>query len=199
MIDQYSDGMIEAVVYQRAKLGNDCCGDDYYMVRTSEYFLCAVVDGLGSGREARRAATAATSVIEHNHHLSGQRIIDLCNTALVNKRGVVITIVKIDFKVQKIFYTNVGNTKFSLQMANGNVIRPIPTQGYLSGRKYPLVTQEYTYDNGTLFMVCSDGVSGKLDRELIEAVETSPQLVLTETISKCQPIKDDLTFIVGKL
>ncbi|MED3645871.1 PP2C family serine/threonine-protein phosphatase [Halalkalibacterium halodurans] len=199
MVETYNHERATIVVWQRTKKGNDCCGDAHVVVNQDEYTLCAVVDGLGSGQGASESALAAVQTIKEHAAENLPTIMERCNESLFSKRGAVLTILKIDYLQQHIKYTNIGNVCFHLCAPSGKRVRPLPVQGYLSGKKDLTVEEKvFPYEEGSVFILHSDGV--KDEKFLLYSVLDStvtPDLFIEMLEEKGST--DDLTILVGKL
>lgn len=145
-------------VYQNAKKGNWCSGDAVYIVRTKSYTLVAVTDGLGSGEEARNASESVMAIIRADHDLSLALLLERCNKAVWGTRGVVLSILKFDFLSRQVEYINVGNITCTFYYSTGKMYRPVPSRGFLSGRKHRSKPAMVPFEEGMNFIVYSDGL-----------------------------------------
>lgn len=108
----------------------------FFLKEDATGFLCAIVDGLGSGKEAEKAAKAVVEVIGANNTLPNiSDIVALANEALVGLRGAAIAIWRGDWDEQTITYCGIGNIRFYLLGTDDALIFPISSTGFLSGRK----------------------------------------------------------------
>ncbi|WP_416148594.1 PP2C family serine/threonine-protein phosphatase [Salipaludibacillus sp. HK11] len=190
---------VDISIYHTAKQGNWCSGDAFYTVRTDSYVLCAVADGLGSGEGAMDASEAAMSVIKSAHDLDTETLMDRCNRVLGGTRGVVITILKFDFRSGIIEYTNVGNISCTFYKPSGEMYRPVPTRGYLSGKKNKYRTQQIPYEKDTIFLVYSDGlIFDPLYHSIFHKFET-PRKMIDRLVDLMVDSNDDTTILVGKV
>lgn len=198
MITHYNDNHIEIIAFERAKRGNDCCGDEHIVIQTKTFTICAVVDGLGSGQGAYEAAQIIAQIIKEKYTCTIEQIMELCNEAMMHHRGAVMSIIKIHYVTNEIQYCNVGNVRFTLYYPNKEVIRPIPTRGYLSGRHCTVTSERFKYEKGCIFLLYSDGV---LTIPPMERMFRLGQLEdLTERIVKeATYAEDDITLLVGKI
>ncbi len=151
MITYYENGKMEVAIMEQAKPGKVCCGDAHTVIHTDDYTICAVVDGLGSGEGALQSANAAVEVINTFHGESVQQIVEACNRALLHKRGAVMTIIKVDYSKGEVCYSNFGNIGFVMHLPDGKTIQPIPSRGYLSGKKQKITSHCFPYESGVRF------------------------------------------------
>lgn len=199
MIEHQDLKEVDISIYQIPKKGNWCSGDAFYTVRTDNYILCAVSDGLGSGEQAMDASEAAMSVIKKEHHLDTDTLMEHCNQVLWGTRGVVITILKFDFQSGIIEYTNVGNISCTFYKPSGDMYRPVPTRGYLSGKKNKFKTQRIAYEKDTIFIVYSDGLIFNPVYHAIFSKEETPRRMIAQVVDLLKDSNDDTTILVGKV
>ncbi|WP_282156220.1 PP2C family serine/threonine-protein phosphatase [Cytobacillus gottheilii] len=189
---------VEVVAFQTAKKGKDYCGDSYYYVATDEYYICVLADGLGSGQYANEASAAVTDIVEKHHNLDVDSLMNLCNQALLQKRGAAVSICKFSFAEKELTYSCVGNIRFFLYSQSEKLTYPLPVTGYLSGRKQTFNTQRFKYENKSKFLVYSDGINITGVKDLLKPFV--PICHIAETIKKESATNDDdATFIIGSL
>lgn len=152
---------VKLSVFQKAKKGNYYCGDSYFYRETDEAFLCALADGLGSGEMARESSKAVMDVIDDNPILTVEALVKKCNEVLVGKRGVVLGILRIDFKTDTYSYSSIGNIGVITVEPNGKRNRNIPLAGYLSGYPRTLRVTRGKAEKGMVFLMFSDGVNDR--------------------------------------
>ncbi|WP_280771295.1 PP2C family serine/threonine-protein phosphatase [Salipaludibacillus daqingensis] len=199
MIEHQDLKEVDISIYQIAKKGNWCSGDAFYTVRTDNYVLCAVADGLGSGEEAMDASEAAMSVIKRDHDLDTETLMEKCNQVLWGTRGVVITILKLDFQSGIIEYTNIGNITCTFYEPSGEMYRPVPTRGYLSGKKNKFKTQRIPYEKDTIFIIYSDGLIFDPVYHSIFSKNEVPRRMIGQVVDLMKDSNDDTTILVGKV
>ncbi|MDQ0208570.1 SpoIIE family protein phosphatase [Alkalicoccobacillus murimartini] len=199
MVMYTEDKNIEVAVLQRSKNSGEFCGDAHAVIKTDTYVVCAVIDGLGSGEGASKSAQAALRMVEEHHELPVKTIVEMCNRSLLSMRGAVITVVKLVFKDRQISYSNFGNIGFTMYNPNGSTVQPLPTRGYLCGRNEKIKESQFQYDEGTIFVLYSDGVASPPPKRML--------LHVTELRENSDAIfdqaryveNDDITLLIGKL
>ena len=187
---------VEAYVFQEAKVGNQVCGDSYYL-HSVNFFLCAIADGLGNGPHANLSAQVVPNILKEYSHESIDEILSRCNEHMVHKRGVAVAVVKVDYEKKTIQYSCVGNVRLYILQEGEKMIYPLPVMGYLSGRPQKLKTQQYTYIPGDLFLLHSDGVSIKSPKALFKT-SLGPRELYQNVLNSIEH-RDDATFITGRL
>lgn len=199
MIEHQQLEGIEVSTYNVAKKGNWCSGDAFFLIRTEDYFLCAMADGLGSGEEANEASDAAISFIRTNHHLDVETLMSECNDLMWQKRGAVLTIIKLDMDTQEIIYCNVGNIGCIFYKPSGKLYRPVPSRGYLSGRKQNFRLQKLPFEKGMSFILHSDGLDFDPYYHSLFTRMGSPKFILQRLLDMMEISDDDTTIMVGKI
>lgn len=125
-------------------------------------------------------------------------MLERCNRVLFGMRGAAITLMKLDYKHKKVHYGNIGNVTFALGCADGQLIRPIPKRGFLSGKKVKWSTSVYPYNNRDTFIIYTDGAKcSNIDIRVLFKFSTLHEMV--EYVTKeIQYEQDDTTFLIGQ-
>lgn len=182
-------------VFQKPKQGNTYCGDSYFYNETEDQFICAIADGLGSGEFAMESSQAVIDIIKENNHVSVEELVEKSNEILFGKRGVVLGILKIDFKAKAYSFSSIGNIGIMTVSDEKVKKRNIPNSGYLAGYKRPIKVVNYNLQKGTNFIMFSDGVR---DKELSQCFFTNKDvssITNSYEITSDQQRKDDTTLI----
>lgn len=148
-------------VYQQPKQGNAFCGDSYYYNETADHFICAIADGLGSGEYAKESSQAVIDIIKENNHVTVEELVRRSNEILYGKRGVVLGILKMDFRSETYSFSSIGNIGIMTVNGDGVKQRNIPNSGYLAGYKRSIKVENDKLNKGTNFIMFSDGVKDK--------------------------------------
>ncbi|MCT8136577.1 SpoIIE family protein phosphatase [Anaerobacillus sp. CMMVII] len=188
---------VDVAFLQAAKNNSSWCGDAFSCVESEGYFICAVSDGLGSGQLAYEASKVVMNYIRENHHEELTMIMENCNRLLFNKRGVVLSILKVDYIKKEIIYTNTGNINCVFYSPEGILTRTIPRRGFLSGKKVTFTTQHLPYQTGTRFIVFTDGIDLQTSLQKVILKENNIADVVQTVKKLVDPKKDDMTFLVG--
>jgi phosphoserine phosphatase RsbX len=197
MIEHYQYSIASVSSYQKPKKGNDLCGDSFYVKETEDYLVCAVADGLGSGKLAKQASGAATEIIDQNHQESVESLMELCNQGLRGTRGAVIAIVKVDYKNKTASYSGIGNIRFIISAERQRAIHPLPNVGFLVGKPQRFKVQEFKYEKELTFMLYSDGMDIHTQSRSLLTKMISPKDSVNFISGLPQDINDDSTCIVG--
>lgn len=181
----------------RAKQGQSVSGDLYIVQELAEgRLLGVVVDGLGGGEEAARAARAAEAVISANPEWPLPHMIQQCHAALHSTRGAVIGVLKLDPDGHKINYMGVGN--IGIHVYSRQPIKPISKNGILGFRLPALLELRYTYDPGDTFVLFSDGISSRFGQENNVDLRQPPQQISEGILKQYGKVIDDATVVTIK-
>ncbi|KPV50809.1 stage II sporulation protein E [Kouleothrix aurantiaca] len=181
----------------RAKQGQTVSGDMYFVQEYAEGKLIAsVIDGLGGGVEAARAAQLALNTLQKHPDMPLQELIRQAHTALHNTRGAVIGVVRLDIAQAQASYIGVGN--IGVQVYSRQPIKPISKNGILGFRLPTLLELHYTYDPGDLFVLYSDGISQHFAQDTSISIRQPPQTMADSILAGYGKTSDDATVLVIK-
>jgi len=90
--------------------GEEVAADICVVKQFGERWLLAIIDGLGHGEAARRAAEVAQAVIEDSAQPHLATILTACDAAMKSTRGAVIGLGLIDYGQNTLTWLGVGNT-----------------------------------------------------------------------------------------
>lgn len=181
----------------RAKQNQTVSGDLYVVQEHGEgRLIVAVVDGLGGGEEAARAARAAEQVIRQHPEWPLQELVQRSHVALHSTRGAVIGLLRLDTQGHKVNYVGVGN--IGAQVYSRQTIKPISKNGILGFRLPTLLELHYTYDPGDIFVLYSDGVSSRFALDGKIDIRQPPQHIAEQILELYGKTIDDATVVVIK-
>lgn len=191
-----NQGKVDVSVFQKPKKGNAYCGDSYFYTETEDLFVCAIADGLGSGEFAWESSQAVINIIEENINVSVEELVKKVNIALWGKRGVVLGILKMDFKSEIYSFSSIGNIGMMKVTKDRKKSRNIPNSGYLAGYKRQIKVDNKILEKGTNFIMFSDGVQDKelSNRFFIE--NDVERITKTYEQTSAKNREDDTTLIV---
>jgi serine phosphatase RsbU (regulator of sigma subunit) len=181
----------------RAKQNQTVSGDLYVIEEHGEgRLIAAVVDGLGGGEEAARAARAAEQIIRQHPDWPLQELVQRSHVALHSTRGAVIGLLRLDIQGHKVSYVGVGN--IGAQVYSRQTIKPISKNGILGFRLPALLEMHYTYDPGDIFVLYSDGVSSRFALDGKIDIRQPPQRIAEQILELYGKYTDDATVVVIK-
>lgn len=181
----------------RPKQGQQISGD-VFLVREQHdgALIAAVIDGLGGGEEAARAAHAAEAVIDAHPDWPLQELINQSHKALQSTRGAVIGLLKLDPNGNKANYVGVGN--IGIHVYSRQPIKPISKNGILGFRLPSLLEMRYVFVPGDIFVLYSDGVSTRFAQENNIELRQEPQQISEFILARYGKTIDDATVLTIK-
>lgn len=149
---------VNLAVYEQAKGKNTTNGDSYFYKETDDMFICVIADGLGSGQYARESSEVVIDTIQNNPTLPDRELAYRCSEQLVGRRGVVVGVLRLDYKDKTFKYSSIGNIGLMTITPCHEKKRNIPHRGYLAG-----YTRDFRVMEGVLipdmnFIMFSDGI-----------------------------------------
>ena len=181
----------------RAKQGQSISGDVYVVRENVEgQALISIIDGLGGGIEAERAARLAAQLLEQYPDYPLQDLIRRSHTALHSTRGAVIGILRLEQASSHATYIGVGN--IGVQVYSRQPIKPISKNGILGFRLPTLLELRYVYDPGDVFVLYSDGVSSSFAQDSKIDIKQPPQRMAEQILETYGKYTDDATVIAVK-
>jgi hypothetical protein len=170
---------IEWSVASRPLTGQTVSGDLHVVKFFGNCALLAVIDGVGHGDEADKAAHVASNVLENSPSESTISLMRECHIALNQTRGAVITLACLNFRENAMNWLGVGNVEGRLFRADPNVIpghENILLRGGLVGYQLPsLQAGVLPISRGDLLVFATDGLHAGFDQR-INLVETPKQI-----------------------
>lgn len=190
---------IETSVISRPFKGLAVNGDGYYIKSFSNREIITVIDGLGHGVEAFKAANSAIKTIDENTHKSAEEIMKTTNLALKNTRGAVMALFIIDKFAKEFEIISIGNVDCR-HISQKSTDRLFSYNGYVGAYKGIYKTKMHSYKQGDMLVLCTDGISSKWEIENYADEITNNATVLCNTIFKeFSRENDDATILIAVL
>ena len=193
MMLRNSNSLVEWGVSQRALPGQSVSGDLHLIAEHERGALFAVVDGLGHGPEATRAAEIAVEAMRDRPQDSVHSLVNRCHAALGQTRGVVLTLVSLDADDHTITWCGVGNVEGLLFRADPEAQPPresVLLRGGLVGAQLPvLYANVVPINSGDLLVLASDGIRADFDQDVL--MKGPPQRIADYILHKYFKGTDD--------
>ncbi|MBV8929771.1 MAG: SpoIIE family protein phosphatase [Mycobacteriaceae bacterium] len=157
-------GPIEWAAARRPRPGEEVCGDHPIAVDVSgTAALFGVVDGLGHGVAAEKAALRAVDVLQHCYAEPLDVMVQLCHRALSDTRGAAMTLARMDFETDTLSWIGIGNVTADLvaKRPSGVEIRASTLLAAgIVGYRIPqaLTTHQISVGPGDLLVIATDGI-----------------------------------------
>lgn len=161
---------IEWGVASRAMAGESIPGDLSVVKAFDRGVLLAAVDGVGHGSEATAAARLAADVLERYAGESVICLVKRCHSALLQTRGVALTVASVDTRESALTWIGVGNVEGLLLRADQPAIKPVESvllRAGLVGYRLPaLQASMVPLVAGDLLVFATDGVSNRFGQDI---------------------------------
>ncbi len=174
---------IEWSVVARTLPGETVSGDQHLVAKSADGLLMAVIDGLGHGDEATRAAKTAADVLADHADEPVVQLMRLCHAALKQTRGAAMTIVSINARRRTASAVGVGNVETVVVRRDRGPRQVTPPRetvllrnGVVGYQLPPLQPCEIALEPGDVVVFATDGVREDFG-ERVNAREPLPQLV----------------------
>lgn len=184
-----------------AKPGEEVCGDGCMIQQSDSVVKVFLGDGLGHGREAKKAIEAAASVFVESKETSPIGLIREIHQGVKKTRGLVASVVVIDPLAKRAWIGGVGNiaTKsFSAVQSRSHI-----SYNGIIGLNIPGTMKDQDLLNGEspqLIVMCSDGIRSQWDISKYPGILKYDLSILAAAIYKDFARKtDDMSVVVGKL
>lgn len=137
--------------------GEQVCGDGWAVVAGDGRTVVAVVDGLGHGPDAARAAEAALGAVRAHAGASPADVIRAAHGPLRATRGAAMAVVCLEHGAPELRFAGVGNVAGVVLTAEGS--RSMASHNGIVGHEMRKV-QDFTYDwpAGAVLLLHSDGL-----------------------------------------
>jgi negative regulator of sigma-B (phosphoserine phosphatase) len=198
-VSEHSDGqLLEWGVATRSRLGEMTVGDLSLITYVSNGALIAVIDGLGHGPEAARAARSAATVVRTYEGSDLRSLVRECHKALRNTRGAAISVAFISASEAKMAWSGIGNVEGRLLSASPS---PAGTKGSLrlqsgvAGHELPtMATATLPIRRGDVLVFATDGIKAAFGDWL--SIAGSPQDIAQRILRHHGKVTDDALALV---
>jgi phosphoserine phosphatase RsbX len=158
---------VDWAVASRPMRGQTVCGDMATVHLSDVRCVLAVIDGLGHGPEAARAAGLAAEVIEKHPNEAPDALLSLSHRSLTTSRGAAVTVAVIDRATGTLDWLGVGNVAGVMVRAAEDA-RPrthgVFLRGGVLGERMPRLhrPEPMHLEDGDRIVIATDGVRGDL-------------------------------------
>jgi negative regulator of sigma-B (phosphoserine phosphatase) len=191
---------IEYGVAARPLRGEAVSGDRYVVRPVPGGVLLAVIDGLGHGVEAAKAAEAAVTILEAHAHEAVIPLMRRCHEALTTTRGVVMSVVSFNEVSCTATWLGVGNVAGALVRADGATAashETLLTRGGIVGYQLPpLRASVISVGPGDMLGLATDGVAGGFTDELAPGEPAQP--VADRILDRYAKDTDDALVLIAR-
>jgi anti-sigma regulatory factor (Ser/Thr protein kinase) len=179
-------------------VAGDACGDAWRFVVRGARCALLVVDGLGHGPEAARAAQAAVAAFPAEPGVAFQDYFERAHAAMRTTRGGSVSVAVLDADRNKLWFAGVGNVEGRLYRAGGT-IGLAPRNGTMGMNLVAPTIQprEVEWEPGALLILHSDGLRSQIDLSAYGRLRRQdPALVAAVVHRDFERGRDDATVVV---
>lgn len=182
----------------RPKHGQTVSGDAYVVEPFTPHGLqVAVIDGLGGGEEAARAASGAVAVVRGTPAQDPAELLRRSHVALHGTRGAVMALLTFNLVNRSVSYVGVGN--IGVQVYSAIPIKPISKNGIIGYKLPHLLKLAYNYNFGDTFVLYSDGISSRFNLDSTLDAAQEPQPLAEAILHRYGKSSDDATVVVVRV
>jgi anti-sigma regulatory factor (Ser/Thr protein kinase) len=183
-------------VATRSRTKNDLNGDAFVIKQWAESALVGVIDGLGHGQFAHRAAQAACQYVESHFDLPLEQIFLGAGRACIATRGVVMALARFDWGQDRLTFASVGNIEVRI-FPSSRSFHFIIRRGIVGLNAPRPVVTESPWAAGNLMVLHSDGLNTHWSWEDFPGLTGQPADVAAQALlRKLAKEDDDATVVV---
>ena len=194
--------LLEFAISDLVKPGQKESGDRALVRESGAGVLVAVIDGLGYGPEAGRAAEMAITVLRLSPSQDPHELIAGCHGALRFSRGATMTVAFVDAATSVMSWAGVGGVTAVVRRAGAAAVRTVElvARPGIVGQEIPLLRRrEVRLGRGDLLVLATDGVRATFEEELTVMEPQEPPAGLAERIARGHALgTDDALVLVGR-
>ena len=139
--------------------GETACGDSWSVYQEGSHCTVMVVDGLGHGPDAAKAASEAAAVFAENAAMKPAEIIDAMHAALRHTRGGAAAVARIDRQKREVRFSGIGNVA-GVVAAPGLHKQMVSHPGIIGHNAGTIREFQYEWPRGAVVILHSDGLTG---------------------------------------
>jgi len=193
-------GPIEWGVAVQAVAGEPTCGDLEVVQTFNGGVLVGAVDGLGHGQEAAEVARLAVCTLAGHAHEPVSRLVRRCHDALLETRGVVMSLASVDLSASTLTWTGVGNViAILLRAGPGDLPRQesLLLRGGVVGFQLPALSEDVlAIVPGDTLLLATDGVRPGFEESL--SLGAPPQELADRILAQHLKGTDDALVLVAR-
>jgi hypothetical protein len=140
------------------KSGEEVAGDGWLLCASGDYRTVLVVDGLGHGPNAARAARAATEAFATHAGAAPGALMQICHLALAPTRGAAGAAARVDAAKKHGTFAGIGNIACRVE-STGERRQLVSHSGTLGHVMRRVQEFEFDFPAGALLILHSDGLT----------------------------------------
>jgi anti-sigma regulatory factor (Ser/Thr protein kinase) len=174
-------------------------GDAWAVARQRHEIALLMVDGLGHGPEAAKAAKAAIDAMTLQPSLRPAEQVEVCHAALRSTRGAALAVALLDPAARQLRFSGVGN--IGACIVDGGPRRQLVSHNGIVGHNMRKV-QEFTLpcEPGALVILASDGITTQWDLDQHPGlVACDPAIIAAVLLRDYARGRDDASVLVQRV
>jgi anti-sigma regulatory factor (Ser/Thr protein kinase) len=172
-------------------------GDSFVVKQRGQKALVAVIDGLGHGQYAHRAAETARQYVETHFDAPLPSIFIGVSRACVATRGVVMAVALFDGVRETFSFASLGNIEARV-FNSSDQAKLLITRGILGHTNKMPTVSEYPWDPHSVFVMHSDGLLSRWHWDDFKFVNELPSRIAQRLLLSLARKEDDATVVVVK-
>jgi anti-sigma regulatory factor (Ser/Thr protein kinase) len=171
-------------------------GDAFVLHRWEESALVGVIDGLGHGQPAHRAAEAARHYVESHYDLPLRELFAGVGRACHATRGVVMALARFDWAQEQLAFASIGDIEVRVFPPESRL--PGLTQRGILGLNAPVArVSEHAWSGPRVLVLHSDGLRGHWAwKDFSDLLEQPAPVMARELLQALARERDDATVLV---
>jgi hypothetical protein len=171
-------------------------GDAYLVKRFPGKVLLAIVDALGHGQMARRAASRTIELITVNNDTQLDKLLDSIHKDLADTVGVVLGLALVDYKCRQLTFAGIGN--IIIKLIGKKITEVILPTGILGYRTNNILCSTVAISQDDVLLMHTDGISDnyKLNPSLLSFPKQIAQTLMSDYR---RPNDDALVLVASEL
>jgi anti-sigma regulatory factor (Ser/Thr protein kinase) len=180
------------------KHGETDNGDAWTVMQNGPSVTIAVVDGLGHGRAAATASSAAIGAFREHPDRAIEELLQSAHGALRSTRGAAVGIARIEPDAARLDFAGVGNIAGTI-VTDDAARRVVSHNGTIGHELRKLQTFSYPWPSGAIAVLHSDGLSGSWNLSTYPGLLAQSPLTIAAVLFRdfCRG-NDDATVVVAK-
>lgn len=174
-------------------------GDAIVVRHWNQHALVGVIDGLGHGQWAQRAAQAARYYIEQHFDQPLLNLFRSVGRVCLSTRGVVMALVRFDLARQQVELASVGNVETRL-LGGSESLHPVGRRGIVGAPDAPSpIIKQHAWRPGFILVLHSDGIESNWGAEqLVKVARQGAVAAARHLLFHHGRLDDDATALVAR-
>ncbi|MFB6961563.1 SpoIIE family protein phosphatase [Streptomyces sp. NPDC056309] len=182
--------------------GAEYSGDAWSWAGAQDRVTLMLADGLGHGREAARASSAAVETLHRSARLTPSELLRRLDTALRGTRGAAVAVAQLDLRAGRLRFAGIGNV--GARLREGGTWRHLLSRPGIVGVHRPttLPETEVPWGADRLLVLHSDGLPSRWAPPGAAGPPTATDPAVTAAVtvrdasSSARPVRDDTAVAV---